>query len=904
MKFLGTPQVTVEGREVAVDTRKATALLSYLAVHGAAERDVIANLFWADTAPDRARATLRRTLSALRTGVGTNYIRSDRNRIELTGEHHSDLEKFQSLVASTAEHGHDPADVCTRCIAPLSEAVQLYRGHFLGAFSVRDAPEFEDWARSVTESLRLEMGSVLRRLAIAQASNGEYVAARASTARWIELDELHEPAHRQMMLLNAWAGDRPAAIQAYRDCVGVLDRELGVSPLEETTELYEAILDEDLPPAPGARRPVRSVRSSGPSVPPEIIDRRQSIRALERVLAGVGESRLVCVLTGDSWMGKTRLVEFLSERARTEGMNLAAGVGLRAETNLPFGLVTQLLEPLVSEVDHANLPGWVDEELSRLNPRLARGSGAPPTGQLGQLRLYEAFLTLVEAAAADRPLVLTIDDAQWIDAASADMIAFVVRRSVEAALLVVISTRRVESLKPALRELALDADHTIELASITASDLDDLPAGPDVDSILSATGGIPLLVQQALESGEVRPDSTTVTKYMDSRRRRLSDLGEQLMTAAAVLGGLCDPTLLRETSGRTEEEVVEAVEELVSSGLLREFEDGRLGFTFDLLGAATYESMSLIRRRLLHGRAADALASHSRTAVDARLATATAEHLEAAGRDEAPTWFVRAGELARAVYANDEAAEAYEKALALGHPEVGQARLALGELAMVKGDYERAATEFTAAAAQSSGPTLALVEHRIGDLNRLLGRFELAEESFMRAEQEHPNPAALYADWALLEHRTGDTERAMTLAGQAVGAAEEAKDTALRARALNILGVVTPDMKESMRHLDVALGLAGNRDTARMAVLNNKAHLLALDENYDDAMILVEEAIGIAERAGYRHHQAALANHLADLLHKSGRSRDAETKLTEAVTLFSDIVTIDWEPEVWLLRQW
>jgi tetratricopeptide (TPR) repeat protein len=89
-----------------------------------------------------------------------------------------------------------------------------------------------------------------------------------------------------------------------------------------------------------------------------------------------------------------------------------------------------------------------------------------------------------------------------------------------------------------------------------------------------------------------------------------------------------------------------------------------------------------------------------------------------------------------------------------------------------------------------------------------------------------------------------------------------------------------------------------------MAALNNKAHLLATSGDYEGATALVEEAIGIAEQTGYRHHRAALLNHLADLHHRSGRRAEAEQALTEAVTIFADIDSGDWRPEVWLLRQW
>jgi DNA-binding SARP family transcriptional activator/tetratricopeptide (TPR) repeat protein len=905
IRLLGSPQVTVDSVQVEVDTRKAIAMLAYLTVEQSADRDTLANLFWAESSPERSRATLRRTLSSLRSGIGPSWIQADRNRVTVTEGYACDFHEFTTEIEETTHHDHDPNDVCSKCIPHLATAADLYRGDFLGTFSVRDAPDFEDWARTVAESLRLQAGDALRRLSMAHASAGDYTAAIAAANRWIKLDELHEPAHRMLMLLRAWDGDRAGSIQAYRDCVAVLDRELGVAPLEETTELHEAILDEDLPPAPGLRRPVRTHPAPRRPLPSEMIGRTEEAQTIRDVIATIEPPGRLLVISGASWMGKTRLIEHIVDVAAELDVAPVSGRAFRPESMLPYGVATQLLESILKITGDSDLPvpDWVLAELARLNPKLAPIANDGETADLGQLRLREAFLELVEAAAEDRPIIITIDDAQWMDSASATLVSYVQRRSQRLRTLHVVSTRDVESLHPAMRESAEEADHTIALQPLTPADL--TAQHPDIDTvaIIRATGGIPLLVKQALDSKAVTPDAESVAKFMESRRRRLSDLADQVMAAAAVLDGMCDAQLLRDTSGRTEDEIVDAVEELVTAGLLREHPDGKLGFTLEALEAATYESTSLIRRRLLHKRAADALQARPRSQTDAILATAAAEHLRDAGSDEAAEWYLLAGDLSRAVFAHDEAVSAYETAIALGHSDHGGIRLALGELAIERGDYETAIRELRSAASQSTDATLAIVEHRTGSLHRVLGRFDLAEESFIRAEPDHPNPSELYADWALLRYRLGDSADAMTMANRALEAADESDDRN-RARGLNILGVVTPDTDEAMVQIDKALELAGSVEPARMAALNNKAHLLGGQGDIDAAAVLVNEAIEIASKAGYRHQEAALLNHLADLHHQSGRESEAQQALKEAVTIFADIDSGEWQPEVWLLRQW
>ena len=385
----------------------------------------------------------------------------------------------------------------------------------------------------------------------------------------------------------------------------------------------------------------------------------------------------------------------------------------------------------------------------------------------------------------------------------------------------------------------------------------------------------------------------------------MSDLARQVAAAAAVLNGVCDATLLRETSGRTEDEVVEAVEELVAVGLLREISDGnKLSFNLDAVERMTYESTSQVRRRLLHRRAAAALADRPHAGSDARLAAAVASQLEGAGSAEAAEWYRLAADLSREVYAHAEGRSLYEKALGLEHPDPAAIHLALGEIAMSLGDYDRALRELNGAAALAEGDLLGLSEHRLGEVQRLLGRFELAEEHYERALPLHPQPAEVHADWALLRHRTGDPSGAMEHAEEAATAAAATGNSQQLSRVQNILGVVSPDRATAMSHLDEAMRLAADDDLLRMAALNNQALLYSAASEDDAAIHLIEEAIAIALRTGNRHREAALHNHLADLHHKAGRDFEAEDELTLAVSLFAHVDAGDPEPEVWLLRQW
>ena len=89
--------------------------------------------------------------------------------------------------------------------------------------------------------MRLELAGALERLAQGLAGRQQWEAAIGHARRWLALDPLNEPAHRLLMQLYAWAGDRAAAARQYQECVKVLQAELGIEPEPETTALLEAI---------------------------------------------------------------------------------------------------------------------------------------------------------------------------------------------------------------------------------------------------------------------------------------------------------------------------------------------------------------------------------------------------------------------------------------------------------------------------------------------------------------------------------------------------------------------------------------------------------------------------------------------------------------------------------------
>jgi predicted ATPase len=186
---------------------------------------------------------------------------------------------------------------------------------------------------------------------------------------------------------------------------------------------------------------------------------------------------------------------------------------------------------------------------------------------------------------------------------------------------------------------------------------------------------------------------------LHARLAAVDQTGQQLRATAAVIGRSFDFETLRATSGRSEEETVESLEQLLRQKLVLE-RDGIYDFSHEQLRALVYAETGLARRSLLHRCAAEAMQSHQRTPQAAGAAASRIGHrLQMAGLEaEAASYFWQAGQHAHRLYANAEALDHFETAQALGYPDAVALHEAIGDLHTL-GDLLHASGQHDAAMA-------------------------------------------------------------------------------------------------------------------------------------------------------------------------------------------------------------
>src|SRR5258706_7690887 len=126
LSLLGPPRIERDGVVIEVDTRKAIALIAYLAVtRQRHSRDALAALLWPEYDQAHARATLRRTLSTLNKALAGNWLHIDRETVAIDASAHMwlDVDEFYSHLEECKRHGHPATEVCSACLDPLAGAL-------------------------------------------------------------------------------------------------------------------------------------------------------------------------------------------------------------------------------------------------------------------------------------------------------------------------------------------------------------------------------------------------------------------------------------------------------------------------------------------------------------------------------------------------------------------------------------------------------------------------------------------------------------------------------------------------------------------------------------------------------------------------------------------------------------
>lgn len=853
LRLLGAFEITYEGAAFdAALTPLLQSLLSYLFYYGEQSntREQVAYIFWPDSTETQARNNLRKRLLQLRQALPFleefMVLHGPVLKCRPDAPLGVDVVDFQKCLADLGPEMDDDARG-PGSLALLEKAVGLYGGDLLPG-------SWDEWVLPERERLREQYLSVLEALAQRFEEQRKYRTALRYVQRLMREDPLRESTYRRLMRLHALNGDRAGALRAFHRCVTALEQELGVAPSPATRELHKRLTQLEAAPA----RPPATLALFGRAESWLIC--QQAWQAATR-----GRSGLLLIY-GEAGIGKTRLAQELSHWVNSQGFSVAEAASYAGETSLPYGPVTWWLrESLLYDSIRSLAPLWLSE-LARLLPELLlEKPEIPPPPPLKESwqrqRLFEALRRAF--LSVPQPLLLALDDMHWADSESLQLLNYLVQRAEGARLLIAGTVRPEEvgadhpihTLRQQLGQIQQLTE--VELKRLNRSDaiaLAEQTAGrrlmPEEHRVVyDETEGVPLFVVEMARAGlgadaveqktDGGPRPSRVEIVIRARLAQLSGPAYELAAVAAVVGRSFRFEVLNAATPEEGEILVRALDELWNKRVIREQGQGTYDFTHGKIRQAVYEGLSTARRRLLHGRVAEALKRVYAVNLEV-VSDRLARHYEEAGAvKHAVTFYRRAGEKARALYANEEAEHHFRKAIAL-LDGIGSAQYTSSELSRLR-------------------PSLL---GELGTVLQLGGRHKQARSAFRQALSP-PGPE-LATEGARLQRLVGDTYKAQGRYGEAMQAYKQAEE-ALRGTALSSAEehLEWVDLQLSRMELYYGRGEADamaklaetvERDVARYAHSPQRARFLGLR-----AKTLVRRDRYLISNEALSYYQQALA---------------------------------------------
>jgi DNA-binding SARP family transcriptional activator/tetratricopeptide (TPR) repeat protein len=615
VRLLGEIRVLRDGDPVVLPASKKTrALLGYLVTARTPQpRQRLCDLLW--DGPDDPRAALRWSLTKLRPVVDdgrTVRLVADRDRVGFEA-----LGATVDLFEASAHVGRDVSSASTDALLGAAGALD---GDFLEGLDLPDCYRFHEWCTAERERSRALRLAVLDALVERLESASPEEALRHARQR-LSIDPLSDTAHATAVRLLARLGRNGEAQAQVETCRRILERELG-GRRSTALELARMEIGKTAPVerAPAARpaseplpEPKRSTAVKGPRS--AFVARAAERAILEDLLRRATEGRAneVLLLSGEPGIGKSRLLGELEALTAAQGGTLLAGRAFEAEAVRPFGIWIDTLRGAPLAGLDADLRG----HLAPLFPELGEARNDPES----KARLFDGVARLLRTLSVHAPVVLAVDDLHWLDEASAGLLHYVARVSLDARVAIVCAARdgELEDNAGALRFVrGLRRDGRLRNLPISPLREEETGAlvhaavgqGVDATRVFCESGGNPLFaieVARALAGG-AREGPQPLEGLLEERLARLGTRARDLVPWAAALGREFEPEVLAVVSGETLAHTAGVVGELEQEGLVSG-SGVRYVFTHELVRQAAYRHISGARRRLVHLAIARALAS-------------------------------------------------------------------------------------------------------------------------------------------------------------------------------------------------------------------------------------------------------------------------------------------------------
>ena len=572
LKLFGPPKVVFQQKDIRFSFSKMEALFYYLAVSGEVNRDEIAGILWGDKENQVARKNLRNTVyQANKIFEGDVIVSPSRSSLALNPElsFSLDVQLFE----------RDPI-----------RNLHLYQGDFLEGFYVKDDEDFDQWAfrkRSAYKQLYIE--SCYQK--IDKEGLGD-LSVESLLHHLVELDEFEEKNYQLLMEYYRIHHQLGKFFETYYKLVDLLDRELNVRPSRVIEELYHSVLEAKRTHKQSNRVNIRELPFFG---------RKRELYQLEEYLSLVekGEAVGPFLVMGQSGTGKKRLMRqlILMSNRSYSFVKVEGKVGSRQEE------------------------GEIWDDLHRSLEKLSGELEVPPLGKEDAL---PAVRKQLQRLSQERPLLLLLENAQWIDASSLDklkqleekkgkekwQLIFTAEGPLPDFLVHFFGSLKVE------RRLSL-----LELTNFSASESKDLlqeelgQIEPVViEQMMEWSEGSPFLLSSYIEEWNekesLEPLPDIIQAYLNQELGDMSSEEESLLHYLSCFHKPISMSILAELTATDLSVLTELLEPLAQREIISIVEEGEdllVQFCKRLVAMYFYQLLSPARRRLFHQQIAQKL---------------------------------------------------------------------------------------------------------------------------------------------------------------------------------------------------------------------------------------------------------------------------------------------------------
>ncbi len=895
IRLLGPPEFRRGGQTLPpLATRKTQSLLAYLIFHRdhAHSRDELATLFWGDRDDVRARRSLTTALWCIRRLLGEDYLFADPTSVQFNpaSDFWLDMAEFERLVSARDQ-----------------SAIELYRGDFLEGF-------YDDWcieARYRLEALYLD---ALTRLVARCEAQRNFTLVLTCAQKYLAHDSLAENVHFAAMRALVALGDVAGAQRQWQFCCEVRQQELHAPPSPEMLEQARSILGVHfrLPPPVEIIQPLTPPRRGSLERPPFVGRTRELNVLLARwEEASRGESRVV-LIGGEAGIGKTRLTEEFASIVRWRGAVVARGRCYEPERVLPYQPIAEVLSDLSQGSDvRAAIPAWAQVELARIVPGFGQGrQGAEerslyalPDAEARQAVLFHAIVAVVRHFAARTPLLIVLEDLHWASESTLAGLFYLTRQIASAPALIVGTFRPEEAgeahaLTMMVGELAREglAQH-LALEPLSADAVAELirhvherdSNAEWVSRLYTHTEGNAFFLIETLraldeaptpslprrtwagEGGGRLPVPGTVRGLIQARLSRVGTAARNFVACAAVAGRAFDFDLVCRATGANEETALEAMDELLRRGFLREgtgIAGGDYEFMHSLIQQVVYAGLHPRRRRLLHRLIGEAIEHLYRERREELLDTLV-HHFDAAGEEE------------KALQYHNLAARRTESLFAWREAEEHQSRMLvlLDRLDPGCVQPDRLAQRGQVLAARANLRYLqGRLAERDTDLSALAALAQTSRDEGLRLQASFHRVRYLNLD--------GQYTEAIAIAGEGMTLAERLNDVSARCHFLTQIGFAhyfRGEYQAAMKPLQAALALEPSDPPGRGEVLSVLSYACYLVADYQRSLDYRQQALAIRSKLGDLDHETLDLIDLGILYTKLSRLPEAEQYLRDGL---------------------